>query len=162
MSLSQFLLILRARRKIIVYTILSAVTVALLLSLLLPNTYKSVATVVVNLKGIDPVSGFALPAQLLPGYMATQVDIITSKSVALKVVDDLKLAQQSKFKEKFARENNAADSPTGSPSVCRRNSTLRRHATAMWPKSASRATRRSSPLPWPTRLPTHTSRPICN
>jgi polysaccharide biosynthesis transport protein len=105
MSLPQFLLILRARRSIIVYAMLGALVCALLLSLLLPKTYKSVATVVVNSKGVDPVSGMAMPAQLLPGYMATQVDIITSKSVALKVVDDLKLAQQAKFKEKFAQEN---------------------------------------------------------
>jgi polysaccharide biosynthesis transport protein len=108
MSLFQFLLILRARRRIIVYTVLSAIAVALLLSLLLPKTYKAIATVVVNSKGVDPVSGFALPAQLLPGYMATQVDIITSKSVALKVVDDLKLAQQAKFQQKFAQENNGS------------------------------------------------------
>ena len=33
-----------------------------------------------------------MPGQLLPGYMATQIDIISSKNVALRVVDSLKLA----------------------------------------------------------------------
>jgi polysaccharide biosynthesis transport protein len=108
MSLSQLLLILRGRRRIVAYTILCAVVIALVLSLALPKTYKAVATVVLNSKGIDPVSGFALPAQLLPGYMATQVDIIKSKSVALDVVDRLKLAQQPKLQEKFARVNDGS------------------------------------------------------
>jgi chain length determinant protein EpsF len=108
MSLSQLLLILRGRRRVIVYTTLCAVAIALALSLVLPKTYKAIATVVVNSKGIDPVSGFALPAQLLPGYMATQVDIIKSKSVALNAVDQLKLAQQPKLQEKFASMNNGS------------------------------------------------------
>jgi succinoglycan biosynthesis transport protein ExoP len=110
MSLSQLLLILRGRRRVIVYTILCAIAIALALSLVLPKTYKAIATVVVNSKGIDPVSGFALPAQLLPGYMATQIDIIKSKSVALNVVDQLKLAQQPKLQQKFASMNDGSGS----------------------------------------------------
>jgi uncharacterized protein involved in exopolysaccharide biosynthesis len=46
--------------------------------------------VLLNAKGVDPVTGVTLPGQLLPGYMATQVDIITSKNVALRVVDRLR------------------------------------------------------------------------
>jgi uncharacterized protein involved in exopolysaccharide biosynthesis len=37
------------------------------------------------------VTGALLPLQMLPGYFATQLDIITSHTVALKVVDQLDL-----------------------------------------------------------------------
>jgi polysaccharide biosynthesis transport protein len=101
MNFTQFLLILRARRKIILITLLVTVATTLAVSLLLPKTYKATTSLVLNYKGADPVTGVALPAQLMPGYMATQVDIINSRSVALKVVDDLKLAEAPAVKEQF-------------------------------------------------------------
>jgi len=93
MNFAQFLLILKARRKVILITLLVTMTTTLVVSLLLPKTYKATSSVLLNAKGIDPVSGVTLPGQLLPGYMATQVDIITSKNVALRVVDRLHLAE---------------------------------------------------------------------
>ncbi|GGC02784.1 chain length determinant protein EpsF [Pseudoduganella buxea] len=92
MSFSQFLLILRARKKIVLWTLLAAVLLTLVASLLMPKTYKATNSLVMNFKGVDPVTGLALPGQLLPGFMATQIDIIGSKNVALRVVDDLGLA----------------------------------------------------------------------
>lgn len=92
MSFSQFLLLLRARRWIFFTTILLTVSVTLVVSLLLPKTYKATSSLLLNYKGVDPVTGLTMPGQLLPGYMATQVDIITSKNVALRVVDRLHLA----------------------------------------------------------------------
>lgn len=92
MSFSQFLLLLRARRWIFFTTIVLTVSVTLVVSLLLPKTYKATSSLLLNYKGVDPVTGLTMPGQLLPGYMATQVDIITSKNVALRVVDRLRLA----------------------------------------------------------------------
>jgi succinoglycan biosynthesis transport protein ExoP len=93
MNFSQFLLILRARKKIILITLLLTVATTLGVSMMLPKTYKATSSLVLNYKGIDPVTGMTLPGQLLPGYMATQIDIINSKNVALRVVDQLHLAQ---------------------------------------------------------------------
>lgn len=95
MNFSQFLLILRARRKIVLLTLLATVLVTVVVSALLPKTYKATSTVLLNYKGIDPVTGMAAPGQLMPGYVATQIDIITSKNVALRVVDQLKLAHNT-------------------------------------------------------------------
>jgi chain length determinant protein EpsF len=39
--------------------------------------------------------------QLLPGYLATQVDIIKSQNVALKVVDGLKLSENPTIRQQF-------------------------------------------------------------
>jgi len=93
MNLSQLLLILRARKKIVLLTLLITVALALGVSLILPKNYKATSTVLLNYKGVDPLTGMSMPGQLLPGYMATQVDIIGSKNVALRVVDQLELAR---------------------------------------------------------------------
>lgn len=93
MNFSLFLRILYARRWIIVVTLAVIVAGTLVISMVLPKTYKASTSLVLNFKGTDPVTGAPLPAQLMPGYMATQVDIIGSHNVAAKVVDDLHLAE---------------------------------------------------------------------
>lgn len=102
MNLSQILLILSARRWIILITLVCTVVTTAGVSLLLPKSYKATTTLVLNYKGVDSVTGATMPAQLMPGYMATQVDILTSKNVAMKVVDDLRLADNEAVKADFA------------------------------------------------------------
>ncbi len=101
MTFSQLVTILRARYKVIVLTLLVIVVATTAVSLALPKTYRTATTVLLNYKGADPVSGNVLPAQLASGYMATQIDIVTSRRVALKVVDNLGLANQPGFKQRF-------------------------------------------------------------
>jgi chain length determinant protein EpsF len=91
MNLRQFLLVLRAKKKIILLTLAVTVLLTLAFSLVQQKTYKATASVLLNYKGVDPLTGLTMPGQLLPGYMATQIDIISSKNVALRVVDALKL-----------------------------------------------------------------------
>lgn len=93
MNLHQFLLILRARYKIALFALVVTVSVTLAVSVLLPSQYTATATVVLDVKSPDPIAGIMLPAMVLPGYMSTQVDIINSDRVALKVVKMLKLDQ---------------------------------------------------------------------
>lgn len=101
MDFAQFFLILRARQRVLWVTLTTIVALTLGGSLLMPKTYKATASVLLNFKGVDPVTGLTLPGQLLPGYMATQIDIITSKNVALRVVDALKLAQSPAVVKQF-------------------------------------------------------------
>ncbi|MRX10979.1 chain length determinant protein EpsF [Pseudoduganella sp. FT25W] len=101
MDFAQFFLILRARQRVLWITLATVVALTVAVSLLLPKTYKATSSVLLNFKGVDPVTGLTLPGQLLPGYMATQNDIITSKNVALRVVDSLKLAQSPAVVEQF-------------------------------------------------------------
>lgn len=105
MSLHQFLLILLARKKIILATLLTTVALALGVSLVLSKTYKATASVLLNYKGVDPLTGLTMPGQLLPGYMATQIDIISSKNVALRVVDALRLASVPAVMQQFRDAN---------------------------------------------------------
>ncbi|MBI1890601.1 MAG: chain length determinant protein EpsF [Burkholderiales bacterium] len=101
MNFFQFLQVLRGRRKIILMTVAVTVLTAFVVSLLQPKVYKATTSLVLNYKGVDPVTGMTLPAQLMPGYMPTQVDIITSKNVATRVVDELKLADNPEAKEQY-------------------------------------------------------------
>jgi succinoglycan biosynthesis transport protein ExoP len=101
MTFPQLLIILRARSRIILMTLLITVGATVALSLILPKTYRASTTMLLNYKGTDPVSGAILPAQLVAGYMATQVDIVTSKRVALKAVDNLGLATNPVFQQRF-------------------------------------------------------------
>lgn len=109
MNFSQFLLILRARAKIVLITFSVIVLGTLAVNLALPKIYTATTSLVLNYKGVDPVSGLTLPAQLMPGYMATQVDIITSHNVAARVVDELKFAQSSRAKQQFQEEGGKGD-----------------------------------------------------
>lgn len=92
MNLRQFLMLLRARRRLILSTLFATIVLALGWSLVQSKTYTATASVLLNYKGVDPLTGLTMPGQLLPGYMATQIDIISSKNVALRVVDRLRLA----------------------------------------------------------------------
>lgn len=99
MNFQQFLLVLRARYRVILGTLLGTVGVTLGASLLLPPQYKAATAVVVDVKSPDPIAGMVLPALAMPGYMATQVDIINSDRVARKVVRMLRLDQSPRVQE---------------------------------------------------------------
>jgi succinoglycan biosynthesis transport protein ExoP len=109
MTVPQLLNILRARYRIIVTTLLICVVATAALSLLTPKTYKASTTLLLNYKGTDPVSGAILPAQLVAGYMATQMDILSSRRVALKTVDNLGLANDPALRQRFAAAGGAGD-----------------------------------------------------
>jgi succinoglycan biosynthesis transport protein ExoP len=101
MNLSQLLFALRARYKLILLTLVLTVTATVVVSLLLPKTYLATTALVVNYKGVDQVTGQSLITQMQAGYVATQVDIIKSQSVALKVVDELRLADSPAVQQQF-------------------------------------------------------------
>ena len=102
MDLNQFLLILKARRATISLTFAITVLVAVAVTLMLPKVYKASATFVVNSSYVDPVTGVQMQGMLLPAYVNTQVDVITSHSTALRVVKALDLAADPKNQAAFA------------------------------------------------------------
>lgn len=104
MNLSQFLLALRARSKIIALVAVVTLITSIVVTLMLPKSYVASAALVVNYKGVDAVTGLALPAQLMPGYVATQVDIIKSRAVGLRAVDLLQLAEAPEVQRQFREE----------------------------------------------------------
>ncbi len=99
MNAAQFLSILRARWAAATLTIVVAIGLTGIASLLWPKKYTATATVLVDFKTPDPITGALLP--MIPGSMATQIDIIKSHRVALEVVRGLKLAQSPGAREQF-------------------------------------------------------------
>ena len=106
MNVFQLILILKARYKIILLIFTMTVLSTLAISLALPKSYIASTSVILNYKGIDPVTGAMLPAQLMPGYMATQVDILNSHTLAAKVVDELKIAENPQAQKQFYASKN--------------------------------------------------------
>ena len=105
MNYSRFLLIILARRKIILLTLAVTILTTLVVSLLLPKNYRSTATLVLTQKGPDPVTGIMMSPQHITGYMATQLDVIKSSKTALMVVDQLKLDQSPIVKRNYEDSN---------------------------------------------------------
>ena len=94
MNIGQLLRILWARRRLVVGVIVGAVLLAMLAKLILPPTYVATTSLVVDTKGVDPVTGAVTPTQGT-NLLSTQIDVITSRAVAVKVVDALKLVKST-------------------------------------------------------------------
>jgi len=101
MTLQQFLLILWARRKIVLLTFFATVLTTLVVSLLMPKQYTAATSVVIDVKSPDPIAGMVLPGMMAPGYMATQVDIINSDRVAQRVVRLLRMDESPTIREQW-------------------------------------------------------------
>jgi succinoglycan biosynthesis transport protein ExoP len=100
MSFGQFLSILRARKWLGLAVFVTIVSLAVGLSLILPKKYTAAASVVVDVKP-DPIALIANPAEAMPSFMATQVDIMTSDRVALRVIRDLKLTENPQIQQQW-------------------------------------------------------------
>lgn len=101
MNFTQFLLILYARKWIVLGVLLVAVTATAVVSFSLPKEYSATTMVIIDSKSKDPVTGQLMPSQMFPGYMATQVEIIESGRVARSVVRALKLDESPAIREQF-------------------------------------------------------------
>lgn len=103
MTFSQFLSILRARKwaALLVFALVVVTTVGV--SLLLPKQYTGSASVVIDIKP-DPVSAIAFQGLTTPGFMATQVDILGSERVALRVIRDLKLTENPAIRDQWQQD----------------------------------------------------------
>jgi len=102
MNFQQFLLVLRARWWLAVGIMSVVILATAIWTWRQPKLYTASASVVVDAKP-DPVAGVVYPEELSSSYMATQVDIIGSERVALRVVKNLKLDQDPGFREQWQK-----------------------------------------------------------
>ena len=105
MTLQQFLLAFRARFGVFALVLAATVLAATVVSFLLPKTYKATASLLVDAKDEQSLSNvlpLILPQEKL-SYLQTQMDIITSKRVARKVVQDLKLPENAAMRAAFEK-----------------------------------------------------------
>lgn len=100
MTIIQFLSILRARWRIALLVLFLTIGLTVGISMLLPKKYSASASVVLDIKP-DPVSAALYSGMGSPAFMATQVDIIQSDRVALRVVRNLKLVDNPQIRSQW-------------------------------------------------------------
>lgn len=101
MTLIQVLRAVRGRGLMCLAILFGVLGATLAASLLLPKKYTATASIVIDSRRSDPVSGNLNAGNLAPGYVATQLDIMASRGVALKVVDKLKIAALPQVQQDF-------------------------------------------------------------
>jgi succinoglycan biosynthesis transport protein ExoP len=111
MRLSQFIRILWVHRGMCFGIFFAVLALALAASFLLPKRYTAEAAVVVDERGIEPLAQQgAMQGQLAANFVATQVDVIGSHNVALKVVDRMKLVMDPEVIAKFKNKTGGVGS----------------------------------------------------
>lgn len=111
LSLKQFVAIFLARWQWAVGVFAGCLGVVLLVSLVWPKQYTAAAVVVVDSKP-DPLSASNYSSVLIPGFLATQVEIAQSERAALRVVQDLHMtdADSLQVRLEWEKETNGIGS----------------------------------------------------
>lgn len=105
MNAALFWAALRARRTVFLAVLAVTVVVATAVSLVLPKSYRSTASLVVdrrNEQSLDEGLNMLISPNERLGYIQTQVDVITSGQVARRVVAELDLAARPEVQAEFA------------------------------------------------------------
>jgi polysaccharide biosynthesis transport protein len=102
MSFSLLLDIVRTRFGLILFTMLVTVGSAAALTFTAPKRYVATTSMVLNFEQDGPFDSATIPAQLSASYLSTQLDIIRSQKVALKVVELRELDKQPGWREAYA------------------------------------------------------------
>jgi chain length determinant protein EpsF len=108
MSLGQLISIIRARWWVVLVMLLLVAGAAIGVSMILPKKYSATASVVVDPKP-DPLS-VAYGGMVSPAMMATQIDIIESERVAIRVARNLKLVDNPQVRAQWAEETGGSGS----------------------------------------------------
>jgi polysaccharide biosynthesis transport protein len=101
MTIGQILRAIRGRWLLCASVFLIVLAATLIFTLLSTKTYTAVTSIVVDPRRTDPVSGNVNTAQLVPGYLNTQIDIIRSLGVALKVLEALKADERPEIRRLY-------------------------------------------------------------
>ena len=110
MNLIFFLSIIRSRYLLIFFTLGITVISTVLVTFLQPKTYSATTSLVLNFTSEGPFEQIGIPVQLYSSYVATQLDIIKSRNVALRVVDAMRLDENSSLREEFLAASDSNDS----------------------------------------------------
>jgi succinoglycan biosynthesis transport protein ExoP len=103
MNFRLFLAIVKTRFALIFLTLLITVGIAGVLTYLTPKKYLAATYLLFNFKEDNPFDTTILQAQLVSSYLETQLDIIRSQNVALKVVDQLEFADKPGWRQAYAQ-----------------------------------------------------------
>lgn len=103
MNLQQLILILKARYKVALFTLIVIVAATLAISLLISPRYTAKTSIVVDIHTPDPLLGTIL-AGPNTSYLPTQVDIINSDRTALRAIQILQLDKNRAVRDKWEED----------------------------------------------------------
>lgn len=109
MTLRDLLLVIRFRWRIVATTVFLALLLVAGVNLALPKLYRASATVVVDIKGGDPVAGSQVQTPIIPGYLATQIGIVASDRVIQKVIQILALDRDERLRARWRDQTEGFD-----------------------------------------------------
>lgn len=115
MNVTQLLVILAARWRIVALAAVLGLVSALLWVVIAPSRYTAAAQVLVDVRAPGTVNITGDPGvapQLQPDYVATQVDVIRSRRVAMGAVDKLGILGDPDAMAQFRESNTASDPRT--------------------------------------------------
>lgn len=103
MNFIQFMRMVRARMWVVLLAIIVTAATAVLLSIIVPKKYSATSSLLIDFGSTDRVAGKGedLNTQLIPAYLATQLDLLKSRKVALKVVNALNLPDRPEMRKDF-------------------------------------------------------------
>lgn len=101
MTFQQFVSIIKARWLIAVVVFVLAVLTTAVVSFMLPKQYTASAALMVDVRSLDPIQGIPMQSMSVPGYMATQVDVIKSERVARKAAALMKLTESPQLLQQW-------------------------------------------------------------
>lgn len=104
MTLTQILLSLRARWRLVAGVFVLVFVTLLVLLLSQPRQYKAQASVMLDVKSADPVDGDVIPALGVASYMATQVDLLRSERVLRRALTLLRAHESPTAIERWQEE----------------------------------------------------------
>lgn len=117
MNVLHLSLILKARVRTVALVTALTLAAAGIASVAVPKTYTASTSLILNYKGANHVTGNGTPALVSSGYfltyVATQIDIIKSPTLALRVVKRLNLTSAPEYRAKYASEATADRSAHG-------------------------------------------------
>ena len=106
MSIYQVIAILSARIWGIILTFVITVSITIMVVTILPEQYTATSRVILDVAVPDAVSGRTMPSGLVRDHIRTQIQLIKSNRVALRVVESAKLTQSPVYLNAFAKIKN--------------------------------------------------------
>ncbi len=110
MDFQQYLLALQARRKVFLVVFCALVVAAVTVALVLPKRYDATATVLLDARDEQTTAPGRVSPRERAGWVYTQMDLVQSGKVAMRVARELKLAQQPGMREDYESETGGAGS----------------------------------------------------
>lgn len=103
LTLRQLAAMLAARRTLILGVTLLIFVATAVLTWLQPRTWTASASVYIDYRENDPLSGQGLSAMLDDSYLQTQLELLHSRQVAERVIESLRLRETPGFRKAEAR-----------------------------------------------------------